>query len=767
MARTVTFTIRHPDDTAWVSAVVKFRLLTGDYTATVQYPRYTLSAVATIADGSGSIELWQNEGGAEDTLYECILPSGETFTFTVPAGTADITLSTLRGGSFPSGVTGTLFNLSGYASLAAAITAIGATEGTLLIDMSDTLAGNVTVPSTLTLLWFSPSNIIDVDSNTLTINGPIEAGLYEIFTSNSGTLAINGPTVELYPQWWGAVGNGSNDDTIAIQSAFDALRSIGGVIKFPPVTVRYKVAGTITLGCSDVHVIGSGYSSEIRQTTDNKRLFFASGKDGITFEDVYCYGVGVYDNSWTGPGDSFARGIEIKLGTNISVIDCITRNFAQTGIFVDGCTDVLIRGNKVEGTHVLGTAIVVNDNDQYGIWCNLNAGGEGAIISENTVIYTTQGLHVTTEYPHVSMVGNLIHDIPGQHGIYVAKGSNITITGNTIHDCGIDGIKANLATVAVTNFVVGNNAIETVLGAGIKLGSTNAGGTMTGGTVSGNVIKTANRGIVLNLNARGVAITGNSVHTTTSHGIFVSGSACDDTTIVGNTLRSIGLNGIHIVGGTGEGFLIHDNIVSEANAESGTAYGIYLVSGTDISVCGNRVTDDDGEQIYAFYALSAVSGLRVINNTFLDGVTNNVRADGTIEEWYGNDYGGDELSGGLNINSSLSFERTLRTTTGSDATLWQLALEDESVYMVEISLVGKLAGSTEVAGYVETGLFFRNGGAATQEGSTDTDVSIVGGSFAGVHALGVSGNNVRIRVNSDGVANYDWKVKVSVTKLFD
>lgn len=190
MARTVTFTIHYPDDTPWTEVVLKFSLLEGDYTATIQYPRWSLSAAATDSNGAGSIDLWQNANGAEDTLYECLLPSGETFTFVVPAGSADITLSTLRGGSFPTPI-GDHFQLSDYTDLADAVSSIGTIVGTLLIDTSDTLTADLTVPNTLTLLRFDPDNVIDLDTYTLAIEGPLEAGKYQFFDSSSGILTID------------------------------------------------------------------------------------------------------------------------------------------------------------------------------------------------------------------------------------------------------------------------------------------------------------------------------------------------------------------------------------------------------------------------------------------------------------------------------------------------------------------------------------------------------------------------------------------------
>ena len=99
MARTVNFGISHPDGTPWVNVRIPFRLSRDDYTATTQYPSYQVLSDATDASGDGSIDLWQNEEGlvtGPTSFYVCTLPSGETFEFTVPTGTADLELGTLR-----------------------------------------------------------------------------------------------------------------------------------------------------------------------------------------------------------------------------------------------------------------------------------------------------------------------------------------------------------------------------------------------------------------------------------------------------------------------------------------------------------------------------------------------------------------------------------------------------------------------------------------------------------------------------------------------
>ena len=101
---------------------------------------------------------------------------------------------------------------SSYASLNAAVTAIGSTPGTLFIEAANFPSGNsTTVPSTLVLDWGNVGSLLMTTGQTATIQSdgtqwPVRKLFYNAL-SGQGTVAPTGVR-EPYPQWWGVVADG-------------------------------------------------------------------------------------------------------------------------------------------------------------------------------------------------------------------------------------------------------------------------------------------------------------------------------------------------------------------------------------------------------------------------------------------------------------------------------------------------------------------------------------------------------------------------------
>lgn len=169
---------------------------------------------------------------------------------------------------------------SAHASCNAAVTAIGAVNlRTLRITNSQAVGSNLIVTPNIST-WFIGAGQLSINSSvTVTFDRPdqLMADKHkQIFT---GAGAPTGVTFTkpgtVYPQWWGAVCDGSTDDGPEFQSAHDSLPAAGGVIEAhggtcktnqeiaitkPDVTFRMDPATVLNIssiagtGTSGVHV---------------------------------------------------------------------------------------------------------------------------------------------------------------------------------------------------------------------------------------------------------------------------------------------------------------------------------------------------------------------------------------------------------------------------------------------------------------------------------------------------------------------------------
>jgi hypothetical protein len=93
-----------------------------------------------------------------------------------------------------------------------------------------------------------------------------------------------------------------------------------------------------------------------------------------------------------------------------------------------------------------------------------------------------------------AIVGNIIRDIPGQHGIYVQPGERMVITGNTLYNIAQVGIKVQLsdASAFAKSVTITGNTINRCRDHGIDVGTTLNGvegnSTAHAITITGNVI---------------------------------------------------------------------------------------------------------------------------------------------------------------------------------------------------------------------------------------------------------------------------------------
>ncbi|MDY6893845.1 MAG: hypothetical protein SVO01_00280 [Thermotogota bacterium] len=127
-------------------------------------------------------------------------------------------------------------------------------------------------------------------SATLTISGHLKAGLYKIFDwTGSGSINFTAGAVErIYPQWGGALGDGSNDDYAAIQLMLDSVPE-GGEFFFPDASSFYRITDELTVEKS-IHINGSGFNNKASAVGE---LTGACIRQETATKDCLVIGVGV------------------------------------------------------------------------------------------------------------------------------------------------------------------------------------------------------------------------------------------------------------------------------------------------------------------------------------------------------------------------------------------------------------------------------------------------------------------------------------------
>lgn len=146
----------------------------------------------------------------------------------------------------------------GASSAVAALTAASAAGGPVLIP-----AGTYLIDQDVTCtapLVFAGGKFSIASGKTLTINGPIQAPLAQIF-EGLGTVAFGqGAIPEVYPQWWGAKGDGVQDDAPALRKAMATGRDV------------YLIGGTYLMDSVDAAFNYDGNAWVLKFTNSNQKL---------------------------------------------------------------------------------------------------------------------------------------------------------------------------------------------------------------------------------------------------------------------------------------------------------------------------------------------------------------------------------------------------------------------------------------------------------------------------------------------------------------
>jgi hypothetical protein len=354
---------------------------------------------------------------------------------------------------------------------------------------------------------------------------------------------------------YGAVGNGSTDDTAAVQAALDS----GALNVVFPAGYTYLVDGGLLVTTVGQQIGAYGATIKLKANATTKWIIKATATDvtfaGGTYDgnkangnstgSTYSsYAIGLYADRCTCQDTRLTNiyGIGIQgFGNYLSALNNRISGSEHYGIFFDGNTLVSHTGNRAIGNTIDMSAGQVSGGQNIGQgilftagvgqaqtnWelssnniigpqttvadqaINLAVRGNSGIVSNNTTRYG--GMGFSEGGANTVITGNCFLGLVGTFRIGIEPSGKFTATGNIVTDAYV-GVDCT-ATVSYDSSLVSGNQISVASGGGLAIGvrfQIAAGQSGKNVNVIGNSITSPNYGVYIVRDCEGLSLTGNT-----------------------------------------------------------------------------------------------------------------------------------------------------------------------------------------------------------------------------------------------------------------
>jgi len=371
------------------------------------------------------------------------------------------------------------------ADLAPIINSAGANSTTVTLTPGTyTFSGNLTIPSNIRL-HFERGAVIQIDSgSTLSINGPIDDCLYQIFDDKNtdltkGVKFANGTTLDVKPEWWGARSNldGSSDFTDGVANWDWMGITTKAINEAVNSHVDYRTRVIFSAGTYDIKdsiimkgntsLIGNGHSiitgaprlSNGRGTIVDSAPLSPDQQSEISGIDLYP------DCNATNPFDM----IHLSHNSKWNIHDCRIITWCnddqdQWALHADGINNIEVKNNFIMSRSIGGVYFGnlsagtfsnnVVDNGHASVLAGVQLDNCTNCLIKNNIVYGGENWddpNSTSWFP--------------QHGYLITGGSNNTIL-NSRTDGVLYGIGINASNVTIKSFYMSDIGISGIYSLG-------------------------------------------------------------------------------------------------------------------------------------------------------------------------------------------------------------------------------------------------------------------------------------------------------------
>ena len=292
---------------------------------------------------------------------------------------------------------------------------------------------------------------------------------------------------------FGAVGNGSTDDTAALQAAFDYAEANNLEVYIPPGNYLH----TGILQANGIVVFGAGDSTQLTSTVAGSEALYLTGTNPALY-DIQMAGVAASQLS-----NNASAQVVVQYASGFTVENVHVVRSSSVGIFTIDSSNGNILHNTVQGTLADGIYTTVASS-KINIANNLTIDTGDDAISVSSYVGDPGYTH------NILISDNTVTGNWQSRSITVNGGYGIVIEHNYI-DGGTAGVSVGSEGVWGTRNVYNVSVTQNTI-----LNTTYTGeGTIGGGGLS----------LYSDVGASGLTITGNSVYLPAHDGIFVTGTS--------------------------------------------------------------------------------------------------------------------------------------------------------------------------------------------------------------------------------------------------